>query len=89
MTARWITADEGAFRFGILRAHIIELSSGLKWQAGKTCDDAPTFDAEKFAKLKGLKEKQETFAARQFQRKWKLSHILPTAWERLDDETFA
>ena len=44
---------------------------------------APQFDAEAFAKLPKLKEKQATPVARAFQREENLRHILPTAWERV------
>lgn len=94
MTARWITADEAVFRFGVPRWAVIELTgrgSGFEWRPGKTHEDAPTLDAKAFGKLKALKDKQNTFAARQLQREWGLGHILPSAWERVleSEESFS
>lgn len=94
LTERWVTADEAVFRFGVPRYHVVELAGrGTKvdWQPGRTDDDAPQLDAPMFAKLKALKAKQNTFVARQLQREWGLSHVLPTAWDRVlaEDAPFA
>jgi hypothetical protein len=88
LTARWVTADEAALRFGIPRCHVIELAgfwrARVPWTYPDDPEGAPKLDARAFRRLKGLKAKQNTFLARQFQRRWGLSHILPTAWDRLD-----
>jgi hypothetical protein len=97
LTLRWVTADEAVFRFGIPRYHVTELthrwgSPHVEWDfgpwPGMEADDMPRLDARKFSRVRGLKAKQNTFVARQLQRHWGLSHILPSAWDRVNDDTF-
>ena len=88
LTERWITCDEAVFRFGVPRFHVVELTgywaNQVPWQYPDAHDEAPRLDAKVFARRKGLKAKQNTFIARHYQRALGLSHILPTAWDRLD-----
>lgn len=79
---RWLSCDEAVFRFGVPRFH--------SWRHPASPQEAPRFDVESFVRRKGrmasLKEKQATVIARHYQRVLGLSHVLPTAWDRILQE---
>lgn len=93
LTDRWVTCDEAVFRFGIPRFHVTELSGywadKVPWKYSNDPNQAPWLDAKAFARLPKLREKQNTFVARQLQRRWGLSHVLPTAWDKILAERIA